>query len=350
MGAAGRKSMFATAIKGVGHLALLAALAVGVSLGHAAAETKFRISVDTGPNHVRNITLRTFIDNLKAASGGELVGELFESGQLYAARDEPKAVARGDIEMSVTTNSSISSFSADLSLLDLPLFSGRSPKQVDSLVDGPLGQRLAKGVEDKLGVVVPGRWFLLGFASTFGAGKEVRSFADFPGLRVRVPGGAGFIARYRALGAEGISIPFPDVPLALTQGTVDALLTTNETLRSAKLYEAGVRSAFVDQVSVIYYIPLVNKAFWDKLTDDQRKQFAQAWDGVIDGERAEALRRQAAAAEDNAKHGVTIYTPRADELVKVNAKLLALVPDIAAQLHIDPAVVKLAQDEIAKLD
>src|SRR5690606_35539263 len=141
-----------------------------------------------------------------------------------------------------------------------------------------LGQQLAKGIEDKLGVVVPGRWFLLGFASTFGAGKDIKSFADFQGLRIRVPGGAGFIARYRALGAEGVAIPFPDVPLALTQGTIDALLTTNETLRSGKLHEAGVKSAFVDQVSVLYYIPMVNKGFWDKLSADQQKQFRDAWE------------------------------------------------------------------------
>lgn len=342
--------MFALTRRRVGRLALLAALAVGTALGTAAAETKFRISVDTGPNHVRNITLRTFLERLKEASGGALVGELFEAGQLYAARDEPKAVARGDIEMSVTTNSSISAFTADLNLLDLPLFSGRSPDQVNGLVDGALGRQLAKGVEDKLGVVVPGRWFLLGFASTFGAGKDIKSFADFQGIRIRVPGGAGFIARYRALGAEGVSIPFPDVPLALTQGTIDALLTTNETLRSGKLHEAGVKSAFVDQVSVLYYIPLVNKAFWDKIGADGQKQFTDAWESVIDDERVEAMRRQDAAAEENAKNGVTIYRPAADELAAVNAKLLAMVPEIAAQLSIDPAVVKTAQDEIAKLN
>lgn len=342
--------MLAMTRRGVGRLALVATLALGASLGSAAAETKFRISVDTGPNHVRNITLRSFMERLKEASGGELVGELFESGQLYAARDEPKAVARGDIEMSVTTNSSIAAFSADLNLLDLPLFSGRSPDQVNGLVDGALGQQLAKGIEDKLGIVVPGRWFLLGFASTFGAGKDIKSFADFKGLRIRVPGGAGFIARYRALGAEGVSIPFPDVPLALTQGTIDALLTTNETLRSGKLYEAGVKSAFVDQVSVLYYIPLVNKAFWDKLSAEQQKQFRDAWESVIPDERVEAMRRQDAAAEENAKNGVIIYKPEPAELAEVNAKLLALVPDIAGQLKVDPAVVKMAQDEVAKLN
>ncbi|MDP1670098.1 TRAP transporter substrate-binding protein DctP [Phaeovulum sp.] len=331
-------------------LALTATLALASLTGYAAAETKYRISVDTGPNHVRNITLRVFMERLAAATSNELVGELFEAGQLYAARDEPKAVAQGDIEMSVTTNSSIAAFVSNMNLLDLPLFSGRSPEQVNQLVDGELGAALAANIGDKLGLVVPGRWFLLGFTNTFGAGRDLTSFADFKGARIRVPGGAGFIARYKALGAEGVSIPFPDVPMALSQGAIDALLTTNETLRSAKLFEAGVKSVFVDQVSVLYYVPLVNKKFWDSLSAEHQKAFRDAWESVIDEERAEAVRRQAAAAEENAANGVVIHEPDPAELAEVNARLLALAPEIAVQLGVDPAIVALAQAEIAKLN
>jgi TRAP-type C4-dicarboxylate transport system substrate-binding protein len=334
----------------VTRLSLAVAIASLAWSSMALAETKFRISVDTGPNHIRNITLRAFMEDLKKRTNGEVVGELFEAGQLYAARDEPKAVARGDIEMSVTSNSSVAAFSADVNILDMPLFSGRSPEQVDRLIDGELGKQLSQGIEQKLGVVVPGRWYLLGFVNTFGAGKTIKSFEDFKGARIRVPGGAGFIARYKALGAEGVSIPFPDVPLALSQGTVDALLTTNETLRSGKLYEAGVKSTFVDQVSVLYYVPLVNKAFWDKLTPEQQAAFRDAWEAQIDGERVEALRRQQAAAEENAKNGVEIFKPDPAELAKVNEVLLGLVPDIAKQLHVEEATVDLAQSELKKLD
>jgi C4-dicarboxylate-binding protein DctP len=328
----------------------IAAMSLTLISGSALAETKFKISVDTGPNHVRNITLRTFLERLDKATNGELVGELFESGQLYPARDEPKAVARGDIDMSVTSNSSVAAFSADMNLLDMPLFSGRSPEQVNKIVDGALGRHLADGISAKLGVVVPGRWFLLGFTDTFGAAKEIKSFADFQGARIRVPGGAAFIARYKALGAEGVSIPFPDVPLALSQKTVDALLTTAETARSAKLFESGVRSMFVDQVSVLYYVPLVNKAFWDKLTDAQRNAFTESWESVIDDERTEALRRQASAADENMKNGITIYRPDATEVKEVNARLLALVPEIATALKVDPSTVDLARAELEKLN
>lgn len=314
-----------------------------------AAEHRFRISVDTAANHVTNINAKLFLDRLRKATNGELSGELFESGSLYAARDEARAIARGDLDMSLTVNVWLSPFSPDLGLLDLPLFSGRPPNQVNALVDGPVGKLLNTGTEEKLGVVIPGRWYLLGFASTFGGRKEIKNFDDFKGARIRVPGGAAFIARYKALGGEGVSIPFPDVPMALSQGTIDALLTTNETIRSAKLQEAGVKSAFVDQVSVLYIVPMVSKQFWGKLSDKNKAAFRQAWESVVDDERAEALRRQASAAADLAKAGVKYYEPDSQALAAVNKKLSALIPELVTQLKIDPKIVALAQSELAKM-
>lgn len=306
----------------------------------------FSISVDTGPNHIRNITLRTFLDRLRTATNGAVIGKLFESGQLFSARDEPKAVASGEIDMTVTTNASISAFVSDVNLLDTPLFSGLDPKVANAVVDGPVGKALARRIARRLRVEIPGRWLLLGNTGTFGGKRTLKSYADFKGARIRIPGGASFTARYKALGAEGVLIPFPDVPLALSQGTIDALLTTDETLRSAKLYDAGVHSAFVDRISVLYYIPMVSRNFWGKLTDGQRKAFVATWESVVDGERTEALRRQDQARADNAAHGVTYYEPSAAEAKAVDVKLRALMPELAKQLKIDPKLVALATRQI----
>ena len=328
----------------------IAALALLIApVQTAQAEQRFKISVDTAANHITNISVKTFLEKLRKDTNGEVVGELFESGSLFAARDEARAIARGDLDMSVTVSVWLSALSPDIGLLDLPLFSGRPPSQVNALVDGPVGKLLTSRTEQKLGVVIPGRWFLLGFASSFGARKDLKSFDDFKGTRVRVPGGAAFVARYKALGGEGLSIPFPDVPLALSQGTIDALLTTNETIRSAKLQESGVKSAFVDQVAVLYIIPMVSQSFWNKLGAKNQKIFADAWESVVEGERAEALRRQDSAAADLAKAGVKYTQPDAKELQAVNEKLNALLPELITSLKIDPDVVKRAQAELAKM-
>jgi C4-dicarboxylate-binding protein DctP len=61
---------------------------------------------------------------------------------------------------------------------------------------------------------------------------------------------------------------WPNVPRALSQGTFDGLISTNESLVSAQLWEAGVRYGYQDHNSFAAYIPMVSNAFWDKLTLD----------------------------------------------------------------------------------
>lgn len=329
-------------------LSLLAvAGAVAFSAAPAAAETRFKISIDSGPNHINNITLRTFLERLKEATGGELVGELAEGGALYAARDEPRAVARGDIEMSLTATAWLSAYSSDIAVVDLPLFAGLSSEAINGVIDGDVGKMLADGFAGKLGIVVPGRWYLLGVASTFGAGKPIRNFADYQGTRIRVPGSAAYIERYRVLGAEGLSIPFPDVPLALSQGTIDGLLTTSETVFSFRLYESGLKTAFIDQSAVLYFVPLVSKTFWDKLGAEHQKAFTDTWNALVDGQRAEATKRQENARVENEKNGIATFTPSAKEVAAVNAKMAEAIPAIATQLKISPEILAAAQKAVA---
>lgn len=328
-------------------LAGAAAVLAGTMAAAAPAETKFKITLDTGPNHIRNITVKQFVEKLKTATNGGLIGEVFESGQLYTARDEPRAVARGDVAMAVTTTAALASFDPNIDMVGLPIFSGLPPEQTNRFVDGPIGQDLGKRLGDKLGVVVPGRWLLLGFVHSYSTRKAINSFDDFKGMRVRIPGGPNFISRLKTLGATAVSIPFADVPVAMTQGTIDALLTTDETIRSGKLTESGLKFGFVDYTAVIYYVPIVNAKFWKDLGPANGKVFADAWEAVIPGERTEAVTRQAAARKANEAAGVQYVEPNQAALAAVREKLVAGLPELVQQLKLDPTLVERAKQSVA---
>lgn len=59
----------------------------------------FRITLNTGPNHVRNIALEEFVTTLAERTEGELDVQVFSSGQLYKRPDVPKALAQGAAEL-----------------------------------------------------------------------------------------------------------------------------------------------------------------------------------------------------------------------------------------------------------
>jgi len=313
----------------------------------AAAETRFKITLDTGPNHIRNITVKQFVERVKTATNGQLVGEVHEGGSLYQARDEARAVARGDVEMAVTTTSALAAFEPNIELVSLPIFAGLPETAVHKLVDGDNGKEMQKRLAERLGIVVPGRWLLLGFVHTYSTKKPLQTFDDLKGMKIRIPGGPVFVSRLNALGASAQNIPFGDVPIALSQGTVDGLLTTDETIRSGKLTEAGVRFGFHDHIAVLYYVPIVSLKFWSNLSQAHRKAFVESWDSVIDGERREAQARQLQARKDNEAAGMRYVVPDQASLGAVRDKLAATVPDLVRELKLDASLVEQARKAIA---
>lgn len=322
---------------------LAAGIALGLSItGHAAAQTHLRVTLDTPPTHVRNQMMTKFVEQLAVGSGGKLTGEVFGSGQLYSSRDAGKAVARGDVEMSVTSTAALSRLEGNLNALNLPMFAGLSEAENHKVVDGPLGQKLAEMIGKKLNVVVPGKWFMLGALGSFSTKTPLTSFDSFKDMKMRIPGGAVLADRMRALGANSVAMPFPDVPLALQQGVVDGILSTSASIFSAKLTDSGIRYAFEDRAVVGYYMPIVSRKYWSQLDDAQHALFIRIWNEIADQEREAALAEQQKARAALEKIGVQYVKPSDGELAAFRAKLMAGQAALAAKLKLTPEIMALA--------
>ena len=114
-------------------LAAATALAIGGVATCAVAAEKFRISLETGPNHVRNISMKTFVEKLKAESAGRIEVEFYEGAALYKDRDVPKALAQGNLEMALPGLWQLDKFVPDAVIVDLPLFYGATAEQVQGV-------------------------------------------------------------------------------------------------------------------------------------------------------------------------------------------------------------------------
>ena len=326
-------------------LAATAVLAVaGFATGALAAE-KFRISLETGPNHVRNISMKAFVDKLKAESAGRLDVEFYEGAALYKDRDVPKALAQGNLEMALPGLWQLDKFVPDAVILDLPMFYGATAEQVYAVMDGPVGKELNKKLEDKLRVVVIGRNMDLGHVNLF-SGFEIKSYDDIVGKKIRIPGGAASGARFKVLGANPVLIPWPDLPLAMTQGTVDGAITTFESVRSAKLWDSNVKYAFADRETFYQYVPMVSQAFWNRVSPDIRQFISETWDSTIDDIRKAAAERQASARVDAEKMGIKVTDPDPADLKAARQKLMAAQDDIIKETGIDPDFVGKVQSAL----
>ncbi len=332
----------------IGFIASVAVSSLCYSSLSAAHTFLLRISTENTPAHVQTQALERFAERLETASKGKIDVEFYHSAQLFRDRNVISALAAGKVEMAVPGTWQLDRFVPDMGVYMLPLFYGRSVEEHHRVRDGELGAEVSRRIARDLGVHVPGRWMDLGHAHLFFTDKQVRSHEDLAGLSIRVPGGVANKARLEAFGAEPRVIAWPDLPQALRDNSVDGMLTTHETVRSAKLWESGVRYVFEDMEYFAQYVPLINGRFWDGLPDDLKAVVDTTWDEVVDQERQDAKAAQNEARSTLVAHGVSIATPDARALAKWRSIARQQEADIVQQVGIDPQLVVQAENELDK--
>ncbi len=306
--------------------------------GASAAET-MRISIETNPTHVRNLNTEAFVKRVQERLGGRVTPQLFPSAQLFRDRDIPRALRQGAVEMGQPGWWNLDGVAPDAALPSLPMFYGLEPALLHRILDGAAGQAINRRIEERLRVKVLGGWWDLGPQHFYSATKPINSYADLEGMRIRHPGGSANAGRIRALGANPVLVPWPDVPLALSQHTVDGLITTHESTNTAKLWDAGVKYCFEDGQTFNQYIPLVNLEFWNKLSADDQRLLTAAWQDGVAEERAAAAAAQTAARTVLQQNNITIVTPSAADIVAARRRLMATQDRIVSEIRMNEELV-----------
>ncbi len=316
----------------IGAIAMLAA-------GASAETVKLRASLDTTAVHIRTKSVGLYLDAVKSRSKGTIETELYHSGQLFKDANVGKALRQGGAEMAVPGTWVLSGFEPSLEFTTLPATYGRSRQELYKLSDGEVGQQLNKSLEQKLNVKVLGKWFDLGHSHTFATSKALNGPTDLKGLKIRTSGGGGQMLRVKFFDGLPNFTAWPDVPLALSQGNFDALLTTSESAVSAKLWDSGVKYLLLDQQFFAQYVPMIARGFYDKLKPEQQKLLVDTWAEMIDKFREEAHAAQMKAKDTLAQNGVKVVEPSKADIVAVRQKMMPTQDEVAKELKVDPGVV-----------
>lgn len=314
----------------------------------AQAADELVISSATPPQHIQTLTMVSFAEALTERSGGALTAKVFDSSQLYNARDVGKAVARGDVGMATVPSPYLSRIEANINVLDLPILKGMTAEARSEMLDGELGAILNERLSEKMGVVVPGNWPVLGRVYYWSTSKPLRNFDEFVGLQVRIPGGAGPAAVVEGMGGIPVVMPGSDMPLALQQGTVDATMGSIESVVQQKLTDVGVRYGFWDQGIVGFLIPIVSQKYWDSLTTEEQALFTEVWNDVVAEQR---IANQAVDSEMRAtleSWGVTISDADMDAAQAMRGRMMPQQEQVIAKYELDPVLVDLATQAAAR--
>jgi C4-dicarboxylate-binding protein DctP len=321
----------------------LLVLPLGV-VSTAGAETfEFKISIENNLSHPKTKALQAFVQDLIKKSDGRLKPTLYHSAQLYKDIHVAKAINMNVVQMGVVGNYLLDGYDINATVTHMPMFFGQPHKLTTQLIDGPVGEFVSKRLEEKLNVEVIGRCCEMGFDEVFTIKKQIKELEDFKGLRLRHSGGAIYTRIFKALGAEGVVISWPDVPMAMSRGTVDGLATTIKSSESAKLYECGLKYITVTRTHFSYYYPLVNRKFWNSLPKDLQKIFTDVYEEMVPKERKLAADQQIWAKEFLKTKGVIFYEPSDEKLAKWMKHIMPIQEGLIKELGYDPELVEIVK-------
>jgi C4-dicarboxylate-binding protein DctP len=315
-------------------------------LRHARGEAplKIRCSLDTAPSHVRNVSIVDYLRKVEEATGGQVTSEVFHSGQLFADLNVAKALLQGQVDMAAPGDWTQTGIVPDADFCQLPVFYGHKIDVTERASDGKPGELVGRQLESKLRVKVLGPWINLGFQNWYTTRKPLNTIEDVKGLKIRSPGGAGISWRIAFFGGIPNTTAWPNVPLALSQGTFDGFISSNESCATTKLWEAGVRYSYQDQQYAAQYIPMISQAFWGRLTPDVQKLMTEIWFSNISGYRANAAAAQARARKLMEDNGVTFTDPPDDVLTASRRRLQADAAALIRDAKLSSEIVRLSEE------
>jgi TRAP-type C4-dicarboxylate transport system substrate-binding protein len=310
------------------------------------AETRLlptlRISTENVGSHVQTVAVRRFAEELARLTEGRLNVTHQWDARMFRDREVLYALNQGKVEMAVPGAWHIGRFQPNVGIFLLPAFYGREASEIHAIVDGPVGDRISESIETALSVKVIGRWIDLGHAHLFTVNTPIVRHEDIRGMKIRVAGGLGNALRIEALGGDPMIIAWPDLPPKLTQGVVEGVLTSFETVASAGLQDNGIRYAFADRQYFPQYVPMIRRDFWDRMPSDLRAIILRTWEQHVDGARKAAAEAQMAARTTLSKSGVVITEPEPADLRKWRKILMARQAEMARKMQIDPDLLDLA--------
>ena len=305
----------------------------------ALAQEKLRIALDTNPVHVRNKGVEIFVEELKKRTGNRFAIEVYPSGQLFRDRDVPRALRQDALEMAVPGTWQLDSAEPNAALQSLPMFYGIDEVTVHKVMDGKLGQYLNKKLEERMLVKVLGKWMDLGSQNTFSVKKEIKNYNDLKGMKIRYPGGTANAKRISTFGAIPLLVPWPDVPLAMSQGVMDGLLTTFESSVSSKLMDSGLKFGFEDKNLFGQYVPMMRANFFNKQPKEVQQAILESWDIAATQERKDASAAQIKAKETLIKAGLVVVVPTPAEVLGARRELMKIQPELVKSIKMDQDVV-----------
>ncbi|CDG51657.1 putative transporter [Halomonas sp. A3H3] len=248
----------------------------GVVVASDSHTIKFGNVISAGDTQNQGYEL--FAEQVAERTDGRITVEVYPDSQLGGEREMIEATQFGDIEMTAPSVGVLANFDKSLQVFDFP-FIFEDAETAYEVLDSELGDEMLAGLADS-GLIALG-WGENGFRNLAMTDGTVRVPEDMEGVKLRTMQVPMHIAYWESVGAAPTPLSFPEVFTSLQQGVVDGVENPYELLYSARLTEPA---SYLTETRHIYdpEVLLINKDFYESLSDEDQEIIQSAADAAID--------------------------------------------------------------------
>ena len=308
--------------------AAVAVAAFSLATAQDIKEHTFKFGINGPEGHPAVPGARKFAELVAARSGGKMKVNLYLNSVLGSDQATVSAMKGGTVEMAVMNSGILASEAKELAIFDFP-FLFANEKEVDAIVDGPVGKKMHALLEAK-GLVGLSYWEQ-GFRHITNSKRPINKVEDIEGLKLRVIPNPINIEWVKALGANPTPLAFPEVYGGLEQKAIDGQENPISVIAANKFWEVQKHIVLTNHQfnpqSVIF-----SKKIWDTLSSAEKKILDEAADEAAKTQRAQSRAGVAASLDLLKKNGMAVTEFSPAEVAKLRDKMKPVIAKFSASV------------------
>ena len=241
---------------------------------------------------------------IETETNGRVEVQVFPAEQLGTEEQVNEMLQAGTSAINITGSAALSNWVPEAELFNLP-FIFRDSDHMYRVLDGPIGERIANSIENKLGVVFLG-WMYSGNRNAWNNKRPIKKPSDMKGLKIRVMGSAVLVDTFNALGAQATPMSFGEVYTSIQQGVIDGAETDHIDLQVEKFYEVTKYVSLTGHMFLPAALIMSRKVF-DKLPADIQTVVFKAGHAATNYERMVIVGKTLEALEFLKKKGIKFF-------------------------------------------
>ena len=294
---------------GTSAAALLAGAGVGMPSRRAAAADKvlLRLSSPATPTDQRAVALTEVFAPTVADFA---TFEPHWNATLFKQGTELEAIARGNLEMSITSPQELATIYPAWSIFTAG-YLHRDAEHQKKVFAASFMDDMKKQVETDLGVKLLTVMYLGRRQLDLRIEKKIMTPVDLAGVKLRMPGTDAWQFLGKALGANPVPIAFTEIYTALQTGAIDGQDNPLPTDKDSKFYEVTKQIVLTSHLVDLNYLAF-SKKVWDGLSADNQAKVQKAADDAAESGRQKQLKLESELEQFFKDHGLQVYAPDVD--------------------------------------